>query len=112
MSNPGEPADEARRPATGTTSGLRKDIDAGRTGDKANAVDPAAAPLGTDEESAGKPLEAEVIAFAEQRERRRKIGTDPNRTRAGGMEHGGGKAWIAAIVLMIAILAAVFLLMR
>jgi hypothetical protein len=32
---------------------LRDDIDSGRTGDKAAAIDPAAAPLGTDDEAAG-----------------------------------------------------------
>ena len=35
---------------------LRAIIDNGETGDKAPAADPAAAPLGTDEEAAGTPL--------------------------------------------------------
>jgi hypothetical protein len=34
---------------------LRRDIDSGATGDKVRASDPAAAPLGTDEEAAGTP---------------------------------------------------------
>ena len=38
-----------------TISQLRDDIDAGRTGDKVDWPDPAAAPLGTDEEAAGTP---------------------------------------------------------
>jgi hypothetical protein len=35
---------------------LRSDIDSGRTGDKVEFPDPAAAPLGTDEEAAGTPV--------------------------------------------------------
>jgi hypothetical protein len=37
--------------AGSTVAQLRSDIDSGRTGDKVNAHDPAAAPLGTDEEA-------------------------------------------------------------
>lgn len=35
------------------TSRLRHEIDSGKTGDKVDFVDPAAAPLGTDEEAGG-----------------------------------------------------------
>lgn len=38
-----------------TSAQLRDDIDKGRTGDRSAASDPAAAPLGTDEEAAGTP---------------------------------------------------------
>ena len=41
---------------------LRADIDSGRTGDKVAAIDHAAAPLGTDEEAAGTPVAAEIVA--------------------------------------------------
>ena len=34
---------------------LRRDIDSGTTGDKVGWPDPAAAPLGTDDEAAGTP---------------------------------------------------------
>ncbi|MDQ7264157.1 hypothetical protein NM680_20445, partial [Paracoccus sp. PS-1] len=37
-------------------SRLRAEIDAGRTGDKLGFPDPAAAPLGTDDEAAGTPV--------------------------------------------------------
>jgi hypothetical protein len=40
---------------------LRRDIDGGATGDKVNWPDPAAAPLGTDEEAAGTRLAASGI---------------------------------------------------
>lgn len=38
-----------------TVDRIRADISAGRTGEKVNFPDPAAAPLGTDDEAAGTP---------------------------------------------------------
>jgi hypothetical protein len=38
-----------------TTAKLKDDINRGRGGDKVNMFDPAAAPLGTDDEAAGTP---------------------------------------------------------
>ena len=43
----------ARAPETADR--LRTDIDRGLSGDKVPALDPAAAPLGTDDEAAGQP---------------------------------------------------------
>jgi hypothetical protein len=43
---------------------LRADIDRGRTGDKVAAPDPAAVPLGTDEEAAGTPVPSSAITAA------------------------------------------------
>lgn len=40
---------------TPTTEQIRDDIDSGRTGEKVDYGDPAAAPLGTDAEAAGQP---------------------------------------------------------
>jgi hypothetical protein len=50
---------EAPREANGPASAarLRIDIDSGRTGDKNPAGDPAAVPLGTDDEAAGTPVD-------------------------------------------------------
>lgn len=45
---------------------LQHDIDQGRLADKAPGFDPAAAPLGTDEEAAGTPTPGPMIA-AERR---------------------------------------------
>ena len=42
-----------------TVDRLRADIDEGRTGEKVRYPDPAAAPLGSDDEAAGTPLTAE-----------------------------------------------------
>lgn len=47
---------------------LRQDIDSGRTGDKNPTVDPAAAPLGTDEETAGTPVAPSAAGEARARE--------------------------------------------
>ena len=50
-----------------TTDQLRRDIDTGRTGDKTDNIDPAAAPLGTDDEAAGTgPRPADVAAARAQ----------------------------------------------
>lgn len=51
-----------------TTDRLRSDIDHGRTGDKVDFTDPAAAPLGTGDEAAGSPPSREQIRYAEQQE--------------------------------------------
>ena len=51
-----------------TTERLRADIDSGRTGDKVAASDPAAAPLGTDDEAAGTSPRPEDVALARRHE--------------------------------------------
>jgi hypothetical protein len=52
------------------TSRLRADIDAGKTGDKTPGEDPAAAPLGTDEEAAGTPIDPALAEQVRRGERR------------------------------------------
>ena len=47
-----------------TISRLRADIDRGKTRDKVAFPDPAAAPLGTDDEAAGRPPTKEQVAQA------------------------------------------------
>ncbi len=49
---------------------LRADIDSGKTGDKVAASDPAAAPLGTDEEAGGVTTPAEALEKARRAELR------------------------------------------
>jgi len=51
-----------------TSDRLRGDIDAGRTGDKVAASDPAMAPLGTDDEAGGSAPSADAVAEARCRE--------------------------------------------
>ncbi|MDF2120580.1 hypothetical protein PY365_33955 [Roseiarcaceae bacterium H3SJ34-1] len=60
---------------------LRAVIDRGKTGDKVPAADPAAAPLGTDEEAAGTPLSRSAIEMAYRSEiARRDADLDPQRS--------------------------------
>jgi hypothetical protein len=47
---------------------LRRDIDAGRTADKSPGIDPAAAPLGTDDEAAGMPVDPRLADDVRKRE--------------------------------------------
>jgi len=51
-----------------TTAQLKHDIDRGRGGDKVDVIDPATAPLGTDDEAAGTPPgpEARKLAYDEE----------------------------------------------
>jgi hypothetical protein len=51
-----------------TAERLRADINRGRTGDKVPFHDPAAAPLGTDDEAGGTPPSAERVAMARAHE--------------------------------------------
>src|SRR5215208_5712518 len=58
-------------PASGrpTAAQLQGDIASGRTGDKVGVFDPALAPLGTDDEAAGRPPSPEQVAAARRQER-------------------------------------------
>ncbi|ALV27089.1 hypothetical protein ADZ37_07560 [Pannonibacter phragmitetus] len=51
-----------------TSAKLRDEIDHGQTADKVSFPDPAAAPLGTDDEAAGNPPTAEQVAMARKQE--------------------------------------------
>lgn len=55
---------------TDTPSRLRREIDNGTTGDKVAFDDPAAAPLGTDDEAAGTPNSAAQVRLARASEAR------------------------------------------
>ena len=79
-----------------TVDKLRADMDSGRTGDKVPAVDPAAAPLGTDDEAAGFPPTPEAIALALRHETSGPHDIPPQR--------GLGHAWIlVAFILLFAV---------
>jgi hypothetical protein len=68
-----------------TTEQLRHDIDQGRTGDKVRFPDPAAAPLGTDEEAAGTPIDPQVVAQTREVEASLARPTDAQRSAEGGV---------------------------
>lgn len=64
----GTAAGEPRATGTPTTDRLRGEIDAGLAGDKHRDTDPAAAPLGTDDEAAGTPAAPTDVATARREE--------------------------------------------
>jgi hypothetical protein len=70
-----------------TTEQLRIAIDRGYSGDKVDAADPAAAPLGTDDEAGGTPNTKEQVRLASKHELDRR----PNQTRQ--HKSGLGHAW-------------------
>jgi hypothetical protein len=75
------------KPKTPTVDQLRIDIDRGRTGEKVEGADPAAAPLGTDEEAAGTPVAPAQIAQARRTEL--SMRSDPPKLR-----FGLGATWV------------------
>jgi hypothetical protein len=88
---------------------LRHSIDSGKTGDKVDFPDPAAAPLGTDDEAAGNPITQEQLDIAMRYEAGRP-GT-PAEAGAGRQYNGGANLrFVAALsiagVVVIAVVAA------
>ncbi len=67
-----------QRAGKATTDQLRNDIDQGRTGDKVRFPDPAAAPLGTDDEAAGHGPGTETVAEVRRDERAKGDRTRPD----------------------------------
>ena len=64
-----KPVDAPPLSAEPTSAQLKGDIDSGKTGDKNPVFDPGLAPLGTDDEAAGRPPSAARIALARRYER-------------------------------------------
>ena len=62
----------ARTPRPDNVDRFRKDIDRGEAGDKTDYPDPAAAPLGTDDEAGGHPATEEELRIAREAEIRRR----------------------------------------
>ena len=75
---------------------LQDDIQSGRTGDKAPGFDPAAAPLGTDDEAGGSPVQPTEVRAARAAERASKPqqarpnASEPSRAPDGGPSRGLG----------------------
>lgn len=80
---------------------LRQAIDSGHTGDKVAAPDPAAVPLGTDDETAGQAPSHDQVQRALERERR---DLEP------GSAKGGARTWITLIVAGLVLLALLLVL--
>ncbi len=64
-----KPVDPPPLSANPTSAQLKGDIDSGQTGDKNPVLDPGLAPLGTDDEAAGRPPSAFRIKLARRYER-------------------------------------------
>lgn len=81
----------SKRSQAGSTTGqLRDDIDSSRTGHKVSGSDPAAAPLGTDDEAAGTPLSSSSITMARRLEAM-------GRSKSHPPQRGPGFAWILIV---------------
>lgn len=94
-----EQSDRERQPPRPTVDQLRSAIDHGAAGDKVRVSDPAAAPLGTDDEAAGAPPTADRITTAYQNE----IG----RLAPAGRRRDGNAVLIFVAILIIVVLAIV-----
>lgn len=112
---PGQPGnqretDPLRKPSSGspvTTSRLREEIDHGAGADKVDFPDPAASPLGTDDEAAGTPPTASRIALASREE----LSTSADARRGAARRANEGamrlELWILLAVVMLALLAVI-----
>jgi len=89
-----------------TTARLRHDIDRGRGVDKVDNIDPAASPLGTDDEAAGNSPTAAEIKLAYKHE----IGRGASSERKYDQDHGVA-IWTSMVaVVWGAILSAIYFL--
>lgn len=99
------------KPSGATSSQLKADIDAGRTGDKVAAGDPGLAPLGTDDEAAGMPASQARMDLAREQE----LGIG-QAAKAETAHTRGERAWFVptmlGLLLLIAIAAVVVGLVR
>jgi hypothetical protein len=98
---------------------LRQNIDKGRSGDKVRMPDPAAAPLGTDDEAGGAPATAEEVELARRNEVGRDLGQAPHDTNEhkrgiAGREGSGRTVPTPVILIGVLVLLAIlaFLLNR
>jgi len=81
-----------------TADRIRKDVDRGRAGDKVDFPDPAAAPLGTDDEAADRPANSEAL---------RRAGASTRQ----GVHLPDGKGWLVlALIAATALVAGIALL--
>ena len=113
MPKRGDPSEIEPRPRPvpeergATPAQLKRDIEAGATGDKVPVLDPGLAPLGTDDEAAGTGPGPRLVAEARRAERT----GPPSQEYPGSRRDGSGRTrLIASIVLlvMLGVLAAWF----
>lgn len=97
---PVEPPPDDARP---TAAQLAADIDSGRTGDKNPVRDPALAPLGTDDEAAGRPPEPYRIALARGEETLRRWFSGARPAGAAHSQQDGPPALFLAVTAAISV---------
>jgi len=89
-----------------TASQLRAEIDRGHTGDKVPVSDPAAAPLGTDDEAAGYPPSANAVREASREE---KAGPTTPKEGVRSRFHRGTWMWVlCGLFVLAAIVVTIF----
>jgi len=91
-------------PNAPTSAKLKHDIDSGRGSDKIHAIDPAAAPLGTDDEAAGTPPTRRELDMAHRSE----IGSLPSGDKGSDW---GVQIYIALLVTIAAVVLGGLLLL-
>jgi hypothetical protein len=96
---------------TATPDQLKQDIDTGRTGDKVCAADPAAAPLCTDDEAAGTPVDPDLIAKVRDIERKKAVGLGDPATAERRDRQSAIGVWFAAVALTCGMVAATIVLL-
>jgi hypothetical protein len=95
-------ADQSNTPGA-EAARLRADIDSGRTADKIPVSDPAASPLGTDDEAAGVTNSAAEIAAAREGSVKAPPQPVPESAPTSGLARNW--LWIAVAVVALAALA-------
>lgn len=86
-----------------TADRLRHDISRGKAGDKVDHPDLAAAPLGTDDEAAGRPASPEELRIA---------ATNINFKRQDQTVVGAGTIYVAIVIAIVAIILAIAFIFR
>ncbi len=103
---------EPPTPDAPTADQLRGEIDSGATHDKVANADPAAAPLGTDDEAAGTPPTAGQVATARRHETGRQVAdsspADQPPTQSGMAPSRGFVLAIVSAVIIFAVIGIAF----
>jgi len=91
-----------RRDAPANPDLLRQSIDRGEGADKIDYPDPAAAPLGTDDEASGHPVTREQLSMALAAESRSRGGQAP--LQSGRQENAGSNARFILVLVVVGVL--------
>src|SRR5690606_2494261 len=92
-----------------TSAELRSAIDHGLTGDKIAALDPAAAPLGTDDEAGGVPVDPALMAEVKEQELR--AGSQMRQSTSQATSSDGMLPWLLVAAFLLAAFAMVWVAM-